>query len=154
MIKNLNILFASLVISEYNMKLLHWGVTGKDFDVCHNTASEYEEKFGEFLDEVAEIILMHHDTVPSLIECIDILKESEDEYLMLGVNTGSIEFDYKHFFEYVDMMLFRMIRIYEAIAMDKGTEYQVEDCVMSKLHEQQYWMSKEMLYKNRRRRNN
>ena len=61
-------LFKCVFKMQYNFHMIHWKCIGKEFNDLHNTMNEYYEKVNDFVDDVAELILMYGGTVPSFEE--------------------------------------------------------------------------------------
>lgn len=56
--KQLNGFLANLVIESHKLQAYHWYVKGHDFFQAHVQLEEYYDQIGEFVDEIAEAMLM------------------------------------------------------------------------------------------------
>lgn len=142
--EKLELLFSALVVNRHNMCMLHWGTTGRDFDTYHELANEYCEQFAEFTDDVAEIILMTSNTLPTLSKCITNLNDSDGAFVMLGENKQL--FTSEDFLNHVTQIFTQLLKLYDDVMED------VPGDIESKLHEHYYWIRKELQYKSKRRK--
>lgn len=62
-------LHSLLVDYQYNFRVLHWKTVSNNFDGTHALMAEYYTKLEEFLDSVAEILLILDINPVSLEEC-------------------------------------------------------------------------------------
>jgi len=68
---------ALLTLYENNLRGLHWKLQGAGFHTAHLRFGEYYEKLGEFMDEVAEIMITQGIAPIGMSNLMDILKQSE-----------------------------------------------------------------------------
>jgi DNA-binding ferritin-like protein len=135
-------LFNMLVIYQYNIRVLHWKCAGTNFSDMHGTAEAYISKFDEYIDETSEILLMNHIYPPTLMTVMNEAQNSERELLLLGDNDQY--FDFQGFVHIISRMFHDLLIMYNDI--NHSEEY-TED-IKSKLQEQQYYIRKELKYKN------
>lgn len=142
-------LFAALVVNRYNIHMLHWRVSGKAFDPVHATHDEYVGQFGEFIDEIGEIMQMHGVRIPSLPECLTILEQdTENKYLILGQSDKDF-YAPEETFSAIETIFGGLMNLYDI----------VENCglsgdVVGTIQNQHYWVRKELCYKNKYRTTN
>lgn len=140
-------LFAALVVNRYNIHMLHWRVSGKAFDQVHATHDDYVGQFGEFIDEIGEIMQMHGIRIPSLPECLNILEQdTENKYLILGGESDHEFYSPCETFSAIETIFDGLMKLYDS----------VENCglsgdVVGAIQNQHYWVRKELCYKNKYR---
>ena len=133
-------IFNTLVMYDYNVRVLHWKVIGKDFDTKHKLMDDYHAQLNTMTDEIGEIILMLHGTLPSFHEVDNTAMNDRDEkYTMLS---GSDVYDGKQVLEYTRRMFNQLIGFYE-----KALETELPSDIKSKLDEHLYWLRLETGYK-------
>ena len=74
--KKLNGYLADLAVESHKLQSYHWYVKGPDFFQAHAKLEEYYDQVGEFVDEVAEAMLMSGmkpaSTMKEFLETADI----------------------------------------------------------------------------------
>ena len=82
--KQLREFHASISLYKHNHQILHWKVKGAEWDKTHTIMQDYYEKLEADLDLVGEMCLQCGFNPVSVIEAIDIAKESSERRLILG----------------------------------------------------------------------
>jgi DNA-binding ferritin-like protein len=150
-----------LVVYEHNFRMLHWYTKGLTFDANHSIAEGYINKFSEFIDDIAEIILLSVETtedrytneqiLPNLKEIMEIV-DQDQKFPYIVVERQAI-MDDKGFnpqatYEITKKMFDTLIAAYDiSCREDSGNSSDV----ISKLQEHQFYLRKESLYKSRSR---
>lgn len=137
-LKGLRKLQALLIVHQYNFRILHWNVIGVDFDPVHELMSQYYSKLDEFIDSVVEISVMCGEDIISVMD---------------AVATKSI-FTISSKRKYESKEVFKISRaLFEEIL--EGIDEAINDCehddVKDELKIIQFWIRKELSYKNARR---
>lgn len=144
--ENLKRLFSTLVIYRHNIQMLHWKVTGEHFDCVHALMDEYTKQFNEFIDAVAEIMLMTHASPLCLDCCLEFAKNDEHyDYVMIS---GKEDYSGEDCFAYIDRMFHDLIVRYNEV---KNHDMIPAD-LASVFDNHVYWLRTEVVYKNKRRR--
>lgn len=134
-------LFNTLVIYDYNIRVLHWKVVGLDFGTKHELMDDYHSQLNSMIDDIGECILMLHGSIPSLVDIIDNAKNDTDEsYTML---TGTETYDARKVIELARKMFTQLISIYQTAT----TNDSLPGDIVNVLQEHQYWLRKETRYK-------
>lgn len=137
-------LLSVLTLYQSNVKILHWKLTTTDFDTVHSLMSEYEEKLGEFIDDIAEIGLQIETNPVNIVEAINLLNGDEAQYMSIS---GYEDFTPKTCFEKIDFMFSNLLSLYESHYNDES----LAPDIVNVLQEHAYWLRKELRYKNKRR---
>lgn len=129
---------ALLIVHQYNFRILHWNVTGVDFDPVHELMSDYYEKLGEFIDGIVEISILSGVDVVSVF---DAAKTNSDKALDSNKKYTSEEV-FKHTKEILRDLI-------------EGMDEAIEDCehedVKDEIKTMQFWIRKELSYKTSQR---
>lgn len=134
-------LFNTIVIYDYNIRVLHWKVVGLDFGTKHELMDDYHSQLNSMIDDIGECILMLHGSIPSLVDIIDNAKNDTDEsYTML---TGTETYDARKVIELARKMFTQLISIYQTAT----TNDSLPGDIVNVLQEHQYWLRKETRYK-------
>lgn len=141
----LQLLLSTLIVYSHNMRVLHWKVTGTDFDPTHSVFDSYAEKLNELVDEVAEIGIQVNTEPVSQLTAIEILKN--DQEFKFVIIEGNETFTSRKAFETADLMFDTLIRIYEKTYKTDD----LPDDIVNKLQEHSYLLRKEYQYKNKMR---
>ncbi|WP_215743948.1 Dps family protein [Mesomycoplasma hyorhinis] len=72
--EKLNTLFSTLIVFQSNVKNFHWHIKGSDFFIFHKYTDDLSAKSLDFVDEVAEKLIMFNQSVET--EYANILKAS------------------------------------------------------------------------------
>lgn len=144
--ENLKKIFAGLVLTDYNIRTLHWKVSGENFDNFHKLADEYHETFNKYIDEIAEILLICGSCPMNLLNVIKILNDDKNIDFCLLDNENTY-YDAKTLIILINKMLNSMIACYNKALLDNSIP---EEC-KSKLHEHMYWLKLECKYKGTNR---
>lgn len=137
-------LLALLMIYTHNVHVLHWNVTGLDFDPTHAKLDEYYEEMNSYVDDIAEMGLELGIRPVGYTEAIDVLDDPEVHYLLLR---GSETFKSHDAWEAIRNMFIQLVDFYES--MTKQSDLPGD--VVNKLQEHQQWFRKQVSYKNRQR---
>jgi len=141
----LQYLFSTLVAYRHNIHMLHWKVCGEGFDCVHTLMDSYLDKFNDMVDDVAEMILSFNTNPFTLEECMDCLKKSNKQVLVIE---SDADFTKENVFNAIKIMFDDLCEIYT----DIHKEYEGTPCPsFSKLDEHRYWLLIENNYKNERR---
>ena len=131
----LTTLFKQLVCAQYNLRVLHWKVKGKGFSKTHLDMDDHTDKFNEFIDTVAEMMLSCGTNRPALADCIGSIHAIDpSENLDTDDNIKN-------------MMSMYDILIKEISVVKKDN---CPSAFASKLDEIQYWLIIESRYKGAR----
>lgn len=134
-------LFDTLVLYDYNIRILHWKVVGLDFGAKHLMMDEYHSELNSYVDEVGEMILMLHGDLPSFYEVNNrIMNNTEESFTLLSGNTT---YDIPKVLETTRKMFTQLIDLYESAIKSEG----LPGDIVNKLQEHQYWLRKETRYK-------
>ena len=133
-------LFNTLVLYNYNFRVLHWKVVGLDFGTKHELMDDYHSELNSMTDEIAEIILMLHGSLPSF-QGINMYAQNDasETYTMLS---GEDTFTVERLLEISRKMFTQLIDFYEA-----AIKSDLPGDIVNKLQEHQYWLRKETRYK-------
>jgi len=138
-------LLSVLVVYAHNMKVLHWKVTGTDFDPTHSVFDEYAKKLNEFVDEVAEICIQLNTNPVSYSFALDVLeKDSLFKYFIADADRN---YTSKEAFEAANVMFDTIIAVYEMVNKNQA----IPEDIRNKLQEHSYFVRKEFMYKNKMR---
>ena len=138
----LNRLLNCLIFYSNNFRVLHWNMAGKDFDADHILADDYRKMLDDYIDEIAEIILMTGGRINNFIEVCENIKDDDEHYFLAD---SSKSYDRITFYEAIDKMFSHLIKLYEDARED------VSDDIASTLDDHTYTIRKELSYKNKRR---
>lgn len=142
--KDLKILFAALVCYRHNIHILHWKCIGHKFDMLHSLFDEYNDKIGDFIDDIGEMLLVNGENPLGLDECLKILTDDDTHFLILNSNE---DYDCEKALNALNMMFNTLLELYDELTDDDDIS---SDCI-SKLDEHKYWIRIENNYKNKRR---
>ena len=137
-------IFASLIVYRHNLHILHWKISGHNFEDMHKLLDDYVSKFNSFIDEIGEMMLSLNCNPLALSDCIHILENDEEYFLMLD---PSEDYDMEDALSAMDKMFTDMMVMY----MTLYKEVELPDDCKSKLDEHRYWFRIENSYKNKRR---
>jgi DNA-binding ferritin-like protein len=137
----LEVLLASLIKNQYNLRLLHWNVSGCDFDTTHTIMDGYIDKFSDYIDLIAELILRNNNHVPDSREIDTIARENN-----VGKPIKSQPYSTEKTFNIVQIIFNEIITI-----INKCYENNYENYVNSELDNLQSWFTLEGKYKSRNR---
>lgn len=137
-------LFCSLVMYDYNIRILHWKVKGLDFGTKHLLMDDYHSQLNAFTDEIGEILMMTGETdIPSFDKVLEYIKEDNDEeYIILE---GDEYFSAEDVIGTAKMIFDHLIKIYRDII----TNDDLPSDIISTLDDHVYWLRKESSYKLR-----
>lgn len=132
--------FNTLVLYDYNIRILHWKVVGLDFGTKHQLMDDYHSQLNTMIDEVAECILMLHGDVPSFIDITHNTGNDQDvSYTLLS---GSATYSVEKLLETTRSMFTQLISFYDEI-----WKTDIPEDIKSKLQDHQYWLRLETRYK-------
>jgi DNA-binding ferritin-like protein len=137
-------LLAVLILYHFNIKILHWKLTGVDFDPVHGLFDDYFSEVGVFVDDVGEMCLQMEIDPLNITEAIDYLNQDGGDYEALS---GADYFTSQQAFEKLDSMFNGLIEIYEGLYADPS----IPADIVNKLQEEAQWIRKQVRYKNRQR---
>lgn len=137
--ERLQILFSTLVIYDYNIRMLHWKVSGIDFGTKHELMDAYHSELNSMIDEVGEMILMLHGLIPSFAEINLFMSNSPKSFLIIS---GKENYDSKTVMNVVNNLFTDLIQL-----IDDTKSSNLPSDIISKLEELQYWLRKETRYK-------
>lgn len=137
-------LLAALILYHFNTRILHWKLTGTDFDPVHELLGDYYDQLGVFIDDIAEIGLILEINPINIAEAITVLENDGGDFMMLN---GSENLSSKDCFEKIKFMFGSLISIYEELYKDES----IPADVINKLQEHSFWLRKELSFKNVRR---
>jgi len=138
---SLKILLSALVLQTHNVRILHWNVTGLDFDPVHKTLDSYHEMLDGLADEVAEIGIQVGIAPVGLFEVFGILKDDNRTYVSLN---GSKKFTSKEAFICINDIFKNLIDLYTEVCNSDA----LPPDIVNKLEEHMYTLRKELQYKN------
>lgn len=134
-LKGLTKLQAMLIIHQYNFRILHWKVTGVDFDPVHALMGEYYEKLGEFIDSIVEISILNG------IDVISVLEAASSK--VVPALDSKKTYTSKEVFEYTKNIFEDLVE-----CMDEAIEECKHEDVRDEIKTMQFWIRKELSYKN------
>lgn len=137
-------LLAVLILYHFNLRILHWRLTGPNFDPVHSLMGDYYEKFGGFIDDVAEIGMQVGTDPINVTDAVHLLESDGGKYMVLN---GSENFDPVRCFEKVNFIFESTLSLYETTYSDSN----LPEDISNALQEHAYWIRKELRYKNKRR---
>lgn len=140
----LRYLFAILVYYRHNLQMIHWKADGDGFDRVHTLAEEYYDKISDFVDSIAEKIIILGGVPMSLEECIETVNNSDREYI-----TISPEADYGRHeaFKGIQIILSDIIKEYNEVLDNDDLPKGMTSSLESDLE----WLELECDYKNKKR---
>lgn len=136
-----------LILYSYNMKVIHWNSTGKQFDDIHALADKYYAMINETVDSIGEIIGMLDADIPSFKDLMKDLSDADDDYL---VNDGSAKYTIETGVVYIEHMLNGIVSTVTSIIDDLDDEDALVG-IKSELESIQFLYAKEATYFNKRR---
>lgn len=139
---NFKKLLSLLVCYQYNFRILHWKVSGLNFDGKHNLFGDYYAKFDEFIDTVAELALEEGTQPVSFSDVFGLLQELEEDVIICR---GSIEYNPKDALIITGRMLDHLILVIDSCQEGKPSD------VQSSLDDIKGYLRLEGRYKNKRR---
>jgi DNA-binding ferritin-like protein len=134
-------LLSALILHSHNVRMLHWNVTGIDFDPVHKTLDNYYGMLDGFVDEIAEIGLQVGIEPVGLFEALATLKDDSRPYTNL---LGSKKFTSTEAFTYIGVIFTTLIALYTNVCKDTS----LPPDIINKLEEHMYLLRKELQYKN------
>ena len=139
--EHLTKIFNALCIYCHNMRTLHWKTRGLDFDAKHELVDEYRKQMGEYIDDIAEIMLMCNINPPTLVDVVkSAAKDSKERYIILSTDKY---YDNKEIFEQVNKMFAHLVELYTKVTKSSA----LSGDIVGKLEEHQYFFHKEYKYK-------
>lgn len=138
-------LLAALILAQHNTHVLHWRLTGVDFDPTHSLMDDYYDAIGGFVDEVAEMGMQVDIAPVGLHEVFDVLSKS-DKFTFESL-TGKESFTSTECFGKIQTIYGTLIALYDDV-INNGN---LPGDIVNKLQEHQQWFRKQTMYKNRRR---
>lgn len=133
-------LLAALQKQQYNLRILHWKATGIDFHTTHvEVLDPYIDKFGEFIDKVAEMMILCDEKIPTAYELENVANKIKLDF----------ELEVK---PYNSEEIFRVIyKIFASIIniIKKCNEQDYPSYIKSELDSMEYWFQIEGKYKTR-----
>jgi DNA-binding ferritin-like protein len=136
---------ATLILYQYNIRILHWNTAGRTFDPVHELVDEYVSKFNEFIDEVAEMIIMLGGRPISLPQVLQsVATGREESKIVLSAETY---YYLEDIYRKIDSMFSQLMIDYQTLVSDNS----IPSPIISKLEEHYYWLLKEGNYKNKQR---
>ena len=78
--------FNTLVLYDYNIRILHWKAKGLDFGTKHALMDDYHSQLNSYVDEVGEMLMMTGNVnMPTLFDVLSSIKNDEDEdYIVIA----------------------------------------------------------------------
>lgn len=135
-------LLALLTVYQYNLRVLHWKVTGLDFDDKHALLSDYYEAFDGFIDKVAELAMELGQDPISFNEIHSLCGSLEENVLICNGNTNYSSIDA---LKLVDNMFNQLLTVIENCQQGSPSD------VQSELDDIKQYLRLEGKYKNKRR---
>ena len=136
----LSILLAALQKQQYNLRILHWKATGLDFHTTHvEILDGYIDKFGEYIDKVAEMMILCNEEIPTAKELDIIASKYKIDYSIAVKNYKSED-------------IFIIIsRIFNTIisCIKNCNKYNYPSYIKSELDSIEYWFQIEGRYKTK-----
>lgn len=137
-----------LTLYRYNMKVVHWNSVGDQFDRIHQLADKYYESIGETQDTIGEMIGMLDGDIPSLLDVISDLKDSDKQFVVVS---GNSKYTYESGVILFQQMLSDIVEGVEDLLSEVDPEDTSICGIKSTLEAIQYDYAKERDYFNRRR---
>ena len=141
---NFSNLLALLVVYQHNLKVLHWKVSGKDFDNKHKILSDYYDKFDEFIDQVAELGMEINIEPLSFNAVHSLCNEMSESVIMCHANQ---DYEGKDALKIVGSMFDQLIANIDKCQQDKD----LPSDILSDLDSIKAYLRLESHYKNKRR---
>lgn len=137
-------LLAALQKQQYNLRILHWKATGLDFETTHAAILDgYIDQFGDYIDKVAEMMLMCGEEIPTSREIDELASKDE----RIGMSLKVIDYESEEIYMILDKIFMDIISIIKSCS--SGNKYPSYIC--SELDSIEYWFSLEGKYKNKKR---
>lgn len=134
------VLLAALQKQQYNLRILHWKSTGLDFHTTHvEVLDGYIDKFGEYIDQVAEMMILVNEKIPSAKELENIASKSKVD-MELPVK----EYDSEEIFSSIYKIFNLIISV-----IDKCSKNNYPSYIQSELDSIMYWFQIEGRYKTK-----
>lgn len=137
-------LLAISVLYQHNYRVLHWKVCSTDFDPVHALMDSYVSEFGEFIDKFAEMSMMIGMN-PIAIHEIDSVLSS------MTARAMSISSDKNYTPKEVFELSGRMLTTLQEMVREELTNESLPRGIQSELEVIDYWITKELNYKNKQR---
>lgn len=137
-------LFAVLVYYKHNLQMIHWKATGEGFDRVHSLAEEYYNKFNDFVDSIAEKLLILGENPLSLEECTSYIHDQEYEYVGLAPDA---EYGRHEAYVGINHMLKDVINAYNSVL----DNLELPKGMKSSLESDLEWLELECDYKTKKR---
>lgn len=139
----LKVLLAALIKQQYNLRILHWKATGLDFNTTHQEIlDDYIDKFSDYIDQVAEMLILCNEEIPTSKELDIIAKEAKVDFPIKVQSYNS-----EDIYLLIDKIFSTIISIIRQCSQsDKYPSY-----INSELDSIEYWFSIEGKYKNKQR---
>lgn len=140
-------LLSLCICFEYNFRILHWKVTGINFDSYHSLMASFYEKFSEFVDILSETSISIGEQPISMIEAYRTLETYEEEYLILDAGQS---FSESETIDFSNEMLETILR--EIIELRSKDVIKSNYAINAKLDSICEWIDLELNYKNKMRK--
>ena len=140
-------LLAVTMLSQHNLRILHWKASTADFDPIHELMGSYVDQMGEWIDLFAEVGLMLGEDPIALHEVPSVLDACGIEMKAPDVNHSFTPVQIFTVVGYVLRQLQECIR-------EKLKDESLPRGVQSELEVVDFWLTKELNYKNKQRLQN
>ena len=137
-------LFAALVLYRHNLQVLHWKSAGTGFDRVHSLCNEYYDKFGDFIDSIAEKIVILGGNPLGLEECLANIKSQETQFLC---SDPALSYKKEDAFNEIAFMLDSIIKEYNVVLDNNDLPKGMRSSMESDLE----WLEVESAYKTKQR---
>lgn len=137
-------LLAATILLHHNYRILHWNVKSTDFDPVHELMDGYVSQFNEWVDQVAEMGAMVDEKPVAIHELESVMSGCPYE-------VRSLDTDILYSPAEVFLISGRMLETYNKMIEDALKEDSLPRGIQSELETMQYWVLKELKYKNKQR---
>lgn len=135
----LKYLLVTLLKEQYNLRILHWMAKGKGFNTNHLVVDDYISKFSEYIDKVAELMLIQDEKIPSDNEVDVIAKQLKIRKLLVR------NYDSETIYKVINNIFNNIINII------KECDKEYPSFITSELDSIEYWFQLEANYKNKQK---
>lgn len=137
-------LYCAFVLYRHNCQVLHWKVTGLDFDTVHELMNTYIDFMHDNIDKVAEMILIMGQNPLCLMDTMKMIESDEHQFVIVHTEQS---YAAKEVFDYVKYMCESLLSICDEVTNEPG----MPSGIISEIDSIKYWLMVEGVYKHSRR---
>ena len=139
---NFKKLLALLTVYQYNIRVLHWKISGLDFDDKHSLFGSYYEEFDGFIDKVSELSMQLGNDPISFNEVHSLCENMEENVIICQGTTN---------YSNIDALKMIGTMFEQLIIVIESCQEGVPSDIQSELDDIKQYLRLESRYKNRRR---